>query len=596
MLINETGTPGLEFDLHSGIEMVDVTGGAFDDTFDFTGWGGGPLTVNGAGGTDTIKATGSGSLTLTSSALTIPTDGGISFSSIEVAELSGGDEDDILDASAFHGDVFLYGRGGNDILIGGLGNDVLDGGDGDDVIVFSEDGSPDTDLVRGGAGVDTLDFSAFASAVNIDLSNLGATQVVTAGELELIVDLEDIEILIGGSGNDKLTGNSLDNTFTGGAGDDTFDGVGGTNLVIENSDADFVLSPASLAFGGNTDVLMSIQGVELYGGASANMLDASAWTGAAQLFGGGDDDTLIGGSGNNILIGGAGNDILVGGGANDLYLFDADTAQGSDTLKDSGGVDTLNFARTETLGITLDLSMTGVIQVLNANLSLEIQAGTDLENVIGTDMDDTFVGNASNNTFTGGKGEDSITGGGGTDMIIEARNADFVLTDTTLLIGTEENLIDGITQVILFGGLGNNLMDASAFTLGPVALIGLAGNDTLLGGSGNDILIGGAGDDEIRGNAGDDQLHGGEGTDFLEGGRDNDFLAGGNGNDTYFFDQSQMLGADLLEEFAIGGYDDTLVGVGVSGVDIDLWDLSAQIVSPTLTLQLVYAGTVEASE
>ena len=56
-----------------------------------------------------------------------------------------------------------------------------------------------------------------------------------------------------------------------------------------------------------------------------------------------------------------------------------------------------------------------------------------------------------------------------------------------------------------------------------------------------------------------------------------------------------MLGTDELEELAPNGYADTLIGVGISGIHVDLWSTAAQMISANLTLRLTFAGTVEVS-
>ena len=48
---------------------------------------------------------------------------------VEYAILDGGNSGNVLDASAFPGNVTLIGNGGNDTLRGGKGNDFLTGGD-----------------------------------------------------------------------------------------------------------------------------------------------------------------------------------------------------------------------------------------------------------------------------------------------------------------------------------------------------------------------------------------------------------------------------------------------------------------------------------
>src|SRR5439155_1469896 len=72
----------------------------------------------------------------------------------------------------------------------------------------------------------------------------------------------------------------------------------------------------------------------------------------------------------------------------------------------------------------------------------------------------------------------------------------------TKLTGAGTDTLVAIEAVALTGGPGNNLLDASAFTLGPVTLDGAGGNDILKGGAGGDQLTGGAGEDSLVGGAG----------------------------------------------------------------------------------------------
>jgi len=140
---------------------------------------------------------------------------------------------------------------------------------------------------------------------------------------------------------------------------------------------------------------------------------------------------------------------------------------------------------------------------------------------------------------------------------------------------------------------GNNTLDASLYT-GRVFLQGMDGNDLLLGAYGNDILFGGNGDDVIYGGAGSDLLYGEDGNDRLNGCGyfdttlgyvdGNDQLNGGLGNDTYVFDltgppggSSILLGIDSIFENPGEGYADTIIGLGLSGVTLDLSSGAAQL-------------------
>lgn len=328
-----------------------LTGNSLDNVF--TGSGGIDNIVGGAG-TDTIVETADANFTLSNANLTIDgvTD---TLTSIESAVLTGGVSGNNLDASAFSGTTRLSGLGGVDVLIGGSGSDTLIGGadndtlrgnPGNDTYEFDVDESLGEDtvdeLLALANGSDTLDFSGTTTVgITVNLS-LTTQQTVHATNLKLtITDGTGLENVTGGDLNDVITGNAADNIFIGGLGTDTFHGNGGTlDTVFETRDADFVATGSSLTiqsvdeFGvphTETDTLTAIQRVVLVGGASNNILDATAFTGVAWLAGMGANDTLYAGNGSNLLLGGAGDDVLWGGGGanqlagglgNDSYIFD----------------------------------------------------------------------------------------------------------------------------------------------------------------------------------------------------------------------------------------------------------------------------------
>ena len=123
-------------------------------------------------------------------------------------------------------------------------------------------------------------------------------------------------------------------------------------------------------------------------------------------------------------------------------------------------------------------------------------------------------------------GNDLLLGGGGFDQVAETIPSVLVitLTNTSLNGGADTglDLLNSIEAANLTGGAGNNTIKASAFTLGPVTLVGGAGNDKLYGGTQNDLLLG---------NEGKDSLYGGNGNDTFTGGAGNDILSGGYGDD-----------------------------------------------------------------
>jgi Ca2+-binding RTX toxin-like protein len=110
----------------------------------------------------------------------------------------------------------------------------------------------------------------------------------------------------------------------------------------------------------------------------------------------------------------------------------------------------------------------------------------------------------------------NFTADGGTDKVVAARDANFTLTDGTLVVAQVGVLtFTGVEAAELTGGPSVNLIDASDFS-GSTVLRGLGGNDTILGGRGNDEIHGGDGDDLlISVTHGNDVIFSGAGNDWL---------------------------------------------------------------------------------
>ncbi|MGG2021007.1 retention module-containing protein [Pseudomonas sp. S8] len=130
------------------------------------------------------------------------------------------------------------------------------------------------------------------------------------------------------------------------------------------------------------------------------------------------DDILVAGSGNNLLNGGDGNDVLTagsgnnemhGGAGNDLLY----SGPGNDILDGGTGIDTVSYAHA-TAGVTVNLGLLGAQNTIGA--------GTDtisnVENLVGSNFNDTLTGDNNNNVINGGLGNDILNGGGGDDLLI----------------------------------------------------------------------------------------------------------------------------------------------------------------------------------
>ena len=171
--------------------------------------------------------------------------------------------DNVTNSGTFIGDVQL--NGGQDLYIG-LGGSVvgaIHGGDGDDRFMLGAA----ADVVDGGFGFDTLDFSAAEVSLTIDLStpanNSGAeAQGDRYGNIEQVLggiradvirgDAAD-NSLRGGNGSDRLFGNAGQDVLNGGTGSDTLEGGAAADVFEWLSRAEF--GDAVTDFDVGTDML-----------------------------------------------------------------------------------------------------------------------------------------------------------------------------------------------------------------------------------------------------------------------------------------------------------------------------------------------------
>lgn len=614
--LTDTQLTGLGTDTLSGIERASLTGGAGNDTLDaraFTrgavtldGGAGddvliGPLmagtwhpvawdfyanrfiggdgndTLTGGAGIDAIFEEGDVDFTLTANQLTGR--GTDTFTSMEIAHLTGGAGANRLDAAGFTGTVtILDGGGGDDTLVGGVARDwVRARGDLDFTLSDTQLTGLGTDtLVRmdaaslaGGDSNNTLDVSAFTGDMAI-LDGGGGNDMLIGranftdrvfGRGDYDFTLTDAQLigqgtdsltaideaeLIGGAGNNTLDVSAFTGSLTvleGGGGDDTLIGrADGIDRLRARGDGDFLLTDTQLV-GAGTDTLTNIDEAELIGDGSDDTLDASAFTlGRVFLYGEGGNDILMGGSDNDWLEGGLGDDTLIGGAGVDLVAGrgDADFTLTATQLVGLG-TDTLDGIEHAFLSGGPGANTLDAAGFAGSLVVLEGQGG-----------DDILIGRVS-----------------ATDRVLAVGDANFTLTDIQLT-GLGTDTLVNIDEAVLVGYSGDNTFDASAFTRGPVTIDAGGGDDILLGGAGNDSLAGGVGDDVLDGGAGDDLLTGGLGHDTLRGGAGTDTasyadasgavsvdlaiggVSGGAGNDTLI----------SIENLIGSAFDDTLSGDG----------------------------------
>jgi Ca2+-binding RTX toxin-like protein len=517
----------------------------------------------------------------------------------------------ITRAAWLHGDDgndTLTGGGGNDVITGGAGTDSQVGGAGNDTYLFDADAALGIDTVADSAGVDTLDFSATTGqAITMNLALITA-QVVNPNLTLTLTSASAIENVTGGSLNDTLTGNTLANTFIGGPGNDTLTGAAGNDVyqfdVDDNLGAD-TLNEA----GGGLDTLdfspttgvgvtadLSLATVQTVATGRLTLVLGSATT-FENLIGGANNDSLTGNTLANLLTGGAGDDTLAGGTGNDNYLFDADTNLGTDTLTETatGGTDLIDFTGTSA-GVTLDLSL-ATAQVVNANLSLNLQNGGVFENATSGDGNDILLGNAVINVLIGGLGNDSLNGTAGNDSLTGG------LGDDTLAGGADNdtfiyaaNTALGSDTLVELAGEGIDLINFATTTSKAVSLnLGLTSTQAAVAGTLNLTLNAADTFENVTGGSLADTLTGNTLANTFVGGPGNDTLAGGAGDDVYSFTANGVLGSDVITELAAEG-SDTLdfVTTTSKAIVLNLGLTTAQtVVTSTLTLTLNAGDTFE---
>jgi Ca2+-binding RTX toxin-like protein len=464
-----------------------LQGGGGDDTL--TG-GAGANVLDGGSGTNTVQEAGDVNFTLSATALTGP--GQDTLTNIQKAVLTGGAGANIFTIDkSWGGTGTIDGGGGSDTLIGpdvvttwtvtalnagtlaGAGTVAfshvanLTGGAQNDTFVFA-DGQGVSGTIDGGGGTNTLDYSAYSAAHPVTV-NLAAGTATNTGGLKLL----SIQNVTGGAGNDALTGDSQANVLTGGAGDDTItggmgndtiDGGAGTNTLVEQGDVNFILTNSSLTLTDSnlmvlaSDTLTSIEQAILTGGASANTINASAFTGDAILQGLGGNDTLIGGPGHDILAGGDGDDQLSGGAGNNILIggAGADTltatggnniligGTGADTLTGSAGNDILIAGYT--MWDTNYTALRAILQVWTANASDSVRRG----NISGTAV--TSIGGVLNGVYY--LNASTVFTDSDVDKLIASGGIDWYFVDLDSTNGTPKDKITGNTGGSTITGIG----------------------------------------------------------------------------------------------------------------------------------------------
>ncbi|UUY09855.1 hypothetical protein LRS11_07420 [Pseudomonas sp. J452] len=438
------------------------------------------------------------------------------------------------------GSANLTGNSLNNVLYAGSGNNILNGGN----------------------GADTASYLYASSAITASLASTSAQTTGGSGSDTLTA----IENLTGSSYKDTLTGNTANNTLNGGLGNDILNGGAGADTLIggDGSDAYYVDSASDVV--SETNATVSTGGIDfVHSYLTSYTLGNNIENGRILASG---SSNLTGNSLNNVLYAGSGNNILNGG----------------------NGADTASYLYASS-AITASLASTSA-QTTGGSGSDTLTA---IENLTGSNYNDTLTGNTADNTLNGGLGNDILNGGAGADTMIGGDGSDTYYVDNASDVVSETNATvstggtDSVYSYLTGYTLGNNIENGRILASGSANLTGNSLNNVLYAGSGNNILNGGSGIDtasylyaasaitaslastsaqttggsgsdtltaieNLTGSNYNDKLTGNSSGNILNGGVGADTMIGGDGADIYYVDND----FDVVTETSVNGGIDTV--------------------------------------
>lgn len=260
-------------------------------------------------------------------------------------------------------------------------------------------------------------------------------------------------------------------------------------------------------------------------------------------------DVILGNAGNDTIFGLGGDDVLKGGG-------------GADFLVGGSGIDTATYGDSS-VGVTVSLEL-GV----GSGGTAQGDTLIGIENLAGSDHEDTLVGNGLDNKLEGAGGNDYLVGGGGADKLMGGDGDDVLVANHYIYEELETfDGGEGIDTVVLSpsltglfvqldkGTISGALFDHASTIKNVENVAGSGLGDLIIGDGKNNYLSGGGGQDTLDGLAGNDTLDGGVGNDVLIGRDGSDTLIGGFGADTFKFESfsDSIVGAnDTIMDFETG--------------------------------------------
>ena len=381
--------------------------------------------------------------------------------------------------------VYRFDAATGQMFVDGVGQGIARLADGSNANVLFR-------TVWDGNGSDTYDFSAYSTALDIDLAPGGYVDVDSSGNMQaadlgtdatgtehfargqfynaMLVGGDTrslIENAIGGINNDHIRGNQADNWLRGGAGNDVLEGFDGNDTLDQGDTyADGLFAPGAMYGGNGNDTLWASAGAEIIdGGNGVDLVNYSRSTGRVvidtsagkvtegyaagdtlvgieQIIGTAFNDTIAMGDGDNFISGGDGNDTLSGGAGNDsLYGSNGNDelrgGVGADLIDGGAGIDTAGFERAVVINLASGVHggeaagdrFFGIEQYRGGAEADTMIAGSQAARFIGGDGQDTLIGGNGDDWLQGGKGSDRLVGGAGFDMVSYADAPNRIVAD-----------------------------------------------------------------------------------------------------------------------------------------------------------------------
>ncbi len=318
---------------------------------------------------------------------------------------------------------------------------------------------------------------------NKDILNgtAGADKIYGYGGDDIIYGKDGDDEIYGGAGNDELYG---------GAGDDIIGGGDGNDVI----------------YGGiGSDTLYGAAGDDVIKGGDGNDV----------IFGGTGNDTLYGGAGDDVIKGGDGNDVIYAGSGSDTIYGDAGddkiyAGEGADIIYGGEGIDTVSYENYVApdggrgRGVEVHLNNSGLGYGYGHGHG--ISAGDkyyDIENVIGTQYNDTIYGDSGDNIIWGNGGNDTLCGFS-QNMYNQTKEISYLIAgNDTFYTGsrTGDNIrINlGYGNNIVYGGAGDETVVISVPTQTSLTALGILigsnkfylgeGDNTVSMSTGNEVEI-----------------------------------------------------------------------------------------------------------